>query len=48
MGYSVFGTVYVVKLFGRYFSFSTPGCSKYEFRVERAAGRAATGLIFGK
>jgi len=48
MGYSVFGTVYVVKVFGRYLSFSTPGCSKYEFRVERAGGRAATGLIFGK
>lgn len=48
MGYSVFGTVYVVKAFGRYLSFSTPGCSKYEFRVERAGGRAATGLIFGK
>jgi hypothetical protein len=48
MGYSVFGTVYVVKVFGRYLSFSTPGCSKYDFRVERAGGRDATGLIFGK
>jgi hypothetical protein len=48
MGYSVFGTVYVVKVFGRYYSFSTPGCSKYDFRVERAGGRDATGLIFGK
>jgi hypothetical protein len=35
MGYSVFGTVYVVKIFGRYCGFSTPGCRKYAFRVER-------------
>jgi len=34
MGYSVFGSVYVVKAFGRYHSFSTPGCRKYAFRLE--------------
>ena len=48
MGYSVFGTVYVVKAFGRYHGFSTPGCRKYAFRVERVADSAAPGLIFGK
>jgi len=48
MGYSVFGTVYVVKAFGRYYGFSTPGCRKYAFRVERVAGPSAPGLIFGK
>jgi hypothetical protein len=34
MGYSVFGTVYVVKVFGRYLSFSSPGCQTYAFRVQ--------------
>jgi hypothetical protein len=48
MGYSVFGTVYVVRAFGRYYGFSTPGCRQYAFRVERAAGAAAPALIFGK
>ena len=33
MGYDVFGSIYVVRLFGRYFTFSSPGCDKYEFRV---------------
>ena len=47
MGYAMFGTVYVVKAFGRYRAFSTPGCSRYDFRVETAG--ATTGrLIFGK
>src|SRR6185436_1943653 len=44
MGYSVFGTVYVVKAFGRYYGFSTPGCRKYAFRVARVAGPSAPGL----
>jgi len=48
MGYSVFGTVYVVKAFGRYYGFSTPGCRKYAFRVERVAGSSPPSLIFGK
>jgi hypothetical protein len=48
MGYSVFGTVYVIKAFGRYYGFSTPGCRKYAFRVERAAGSSPPSLIFGK
>ena len=48
MGYAVFGTVYVVRAFGRYYGFSTPGCRKYAFRVERVAGSGAPGLIFGK
>jgi|SRR5882672_2762303 len=48
MGYAVFGTVYVVKAVGRYYGLSTPGCRKYKFRVERAAGSSAPGLIFGK
>lgn len=47
MGYAVFGTVYVVKVFGRYLTAATPGCGKYAFRVEHSAIRDA-GLIFGK
>jgi len=46
MGYAVFGSVYVAKLFGRYWSLATPGCAEYDFRVECSAGDA--GLIFGK
>src|SRR5881394_2239924 len=48
MGYFVFGTVYVVKAFGRYYGFSTPGCRKYAFRVARVAGSSPPSLIFGK
>lgn len=48
MGYSVFGTVYVVNVFGRYVSFSTPGCRQYAFRVEGAPGPGAAGVVFGK
>lgn len=48
MGYFVFGSVYIVKAFGRYFSSATPGCRGYAFRVERLAGPDAGGLIFGK
>lgn len=48
MGYTVFGTVVIVKALGRYRSFATPGCKKYDFRVERAANEGSGGLIFGK
>ena len=39
MGYETFGSIYVVRLFGRYLAFSTPGCRRYQFRLEPAAGR---------
>ena len=32
MGYNVFGSVYVLRLFGRYFTFSSPGCRRLDFR----------------
>ena len=48
MGYSVFGTVYVVKALGRWWSWSTPGCARYDFRVARSAAAPSRGLIFGK
>jgi hypothetical protein len=35
MGYRVFGSVYVIKLFGRYFTFTSPGCEKFGFRLAR-------------
>jgi len=33
MGYHVFGSVYVLRVFGRYFTFASPGCDAFEFRV---------------
>lgn len=33
MGYHVFGSVYVLQLFGRYFMFASPGCDRFQFRV---------------
>jgi hypothetical protein len=33
MGYDVFGSVYVVRLFGRYFTWASPGCDAFGFRV---------------
>ena len=48
MGWRVFGTVYVLKLFGRTRIYCSPGCSRYGFRLEDAsepappAARAAT------
>ena len=48
MGWRVFGTVYVLKLFGRTRMYCSPGCSRYGFRLEDAsepappAARAAT------
>jgi len=34
VGWRVFGTVYVVKLFGRNLIYCSPGCSRYGFRLE--------------
>ena len=33
MGYEVFGSVYVVRIFGRYFAWASPGCDAFGFRV---------------
>lgn len=48
MGYKVFGSVFVIGIFGRYFTFATPGCKAFEFRVERAASGAPMRLAPGK
>lgn len=47
MGYKVFGSVYLVQLFGRYFAWSSPGCDAFEFCVrsqERPVALPATEL----
>jgi len=36
MGYHVFGSIYLLRLFGRDFAFSSPGCRQFDFRVEKA------------
>ena len=34
MGFRVFGSVYLIRLFGRHFAFSSPGCKAFGFRLE--------------
>jgi hypothetical protein len=41
MGYRAFGSVFVVRLFGRYFAFSSPGCKPFGFRLERSAPQSS-------
>jgi hypothetical protein len=36
MGYRVFGSVYLARLFGRHFSLSSPGCELFRFGVRSA------------
>jgi len=33
MGYVQFGSIYVVRIFGRYLTYSSPGCRRYHFHV---------------
>jgi len=40
MGYEVFGSVYVVRVFGRYFAWASPGCDAFGFRVTSKEPRA--------
>lgn len=40
MGYETFGSIYVVRLFGRYFAFASPGCKRFDFRLERSSAPA--------
>src|SRR3990170_686370 len=39
MGSQVFGSIYVLQLFGRWFTFSSPGCKPFDFRVTSTAPR---------
>lgn len=41
MGFRVFGSVYVARLLGRTFVYTTPGCARFGFRVEPSPTRAA-------
>lgn len=46
MGYRLFGSIYLARLFGRHFAFSSAGCEPFAFRVvigQYTAPRAATG-----
>jgi len=36
MGYKVFGSIYLLRLLGRDFAFSSPGCKAFGFRLEPA------------
>jgi hypothetical protein len=33
MGYRAFGSIYLIGMFGRYFSFRSPGCERFGFRL---------------
>jgi hypothetical protein len=37
MGFRVSGFVFIAKLFGRYFIYATPGCSRFHFRIEEVS-----------
>lgn len=41
MGYSVFGSIYVIRLFGHHHAFSSPGCRRFGFRLNRQPNPAA-------
>jgi hypothetical protein len=34
MGFRICGSVFIAKLFGRYFIWATPGCARFGFRIE--------------
>jgi hypothetical protein len=36
MGYRRFGSIYVLRIFGRTHALSSPGCARFAFRLERA------------
>ena len=48
MGYKVFGSVLLIRIFGRYFTFSTPGCKAFGFWVGRETPRALPGSARAK
>lgn len=45
MGLRVSGSVYIAKLFGRYFICATPGCARFGFRIEHVSDSNATPVI---
>jgi hypothetical protein len=47
MGFRVFGTIYVAKLFGRHLVMATPGCARFGFRVEHVSPRPHKDRVLG-
>jgi len=42
MGYRMFGSIYLIGVFGKYFSFCSPGCERFDFRlIHRPSGTPA-------
>jgi len=39
MGYAGFGSVYLLKIFGRYFTHGSRGCKRFDFRVDNVPPR---------
>ena len=48
MGYAEFGSVYVMKVAGRYLTRSTRGCRRFGFRVEPIQSRPARATLRGE
>ena len=48
MGYRQFGSVYMLRIFGRTLAWSSPGCAPFSFRVERSPGARPVDLTLGK
>jgi hypothetical protein len=47
MGYQVFGSVYAIRMFGCYFTFASPGCRRFGFRLHRMPAPSAARFSFG-
>jgi hypothetical protein len=50
MGFRVFGVIYIANVLGRHFVYSTPGCSRFGFRIEavpaeQSGSRGRLGLL---
>jgi hypothetical protein len=45
MGYHVFGSLYVLQIFGRYFTFASPGCDAFGFHLVSTRLRAPLSAI---
>ena len=48
MGYRQFGSVYVLRVFGRTLAWSSPGCAPFRFRVEASPAPRHASLTLGK
>ena len=48
MGYRVFGSIYLVRLFGRHYTYATAGCQPFGFRLENRVPRPNRPAFAGK